>query len=68
MTHVEQLELQAHHAQLNADVLALVDKYLAIAEWDVPDIREPLGIQLIVDAIRRALDGVEQALPPLGRG
>ena len=68
MTHVEQLELQAHHAQLNADVLALVDKYLAIAEWDVPDIREPLGIQLIVDAIRRALDGVEQALPRLGRG
>ena len=68
MTHVEQLELEAHHAQLNADVLALVDKYLAIAEWDVPDIREPLGIQLIVDAIRRALDGVEQALPRLGRG
>jgi hypothetical protein len=41
----------------------LVDKYLAIAEWDVPEINEPLAVALIITAIRQALDRVEQALP-----
>ncbi|MFI8384270.1 hypothetical protein [Pseudomonas sp. NPDC079086] len=63
MPQLEQLELQAHREQLNADVRQLVDKYLAIAEWDVPEIDEPLAIALIITAIRQALDGVEQALP-----
>jgi hypothetical protein len=63
MSQLEQLELQAHHEQLDADVRQLVDKYLAIAEWDVPEINEPLAVALIITAIRQALDRVEQALP-----
>ncbi|QCB45401.1 hypothetical protein [Hydrogenophaga sp. PAMC20947] len=63
MPKIEEIELEAHRAQLEADVVDLVDKYLAIAEWDVPGIDEPLANRLIVAAIRRALDGVEQALP-----
>ena len=57
------MELEAHREQLEADVRRLVEKYLAIAEWDVPEIDEPLATRLIVTAIRQALDRVEKSLP-----
>ena len=63
MRSPEQLELEAHREQLETDVRHLVEKYLAIAEWDVPEIDEPLSSRLIVAAIRQALDRVEVALP-----
>jgi hypothetical protein len=63
MPKLEEIELETHRAQLEADVKELVDKYLAIAEWDVPGIDEPLANRLIIDAIRLALDHAEQALP-----
>jgi hypothetical protein len=59
----ERLELEAHRKPLEADLRRLVDKYLAIAEWDVPEIDEPLAGRLIVAALRQALDRVEQAWP-----
>jgi molybdopterin converting factor small subunit len=62
MSKIEQLELEAHREQLQADVRKLLDKYLAIAEWDVPEIDEPLAIRLIVTAVRQELDSVEKAL------
>ncbi|WP_199915208.1 hypothetical protein [Parazoarcus communis] len=64
MTKIEKLELEAHRDQLETDVKDLVDKYLAISEWDVPDIDEPLANRLIIAAIRDALDHVEQGLQP----
>ena len=63
MRSPERLELEAHRDQLESDVRRLVEKYLAIAEWDVPEIDEPLSSRLIVEAIRQALDQVEKALP-----
>ena len=63
MAGPEQLELQAHRGQLETDLRGLVDKYLAIAEWDVPSIDEPLAYRLIIAAIRQALDRLETALP-----
>jgi hypothetical protein len=63
MPRPEQLELEAHREQLETDVRRLVDKYLAISEWDVPEIDEPLANRLIIAAIRQALDRVEKALP-----
>jgi len=60
---MEQRELEAHRAKLETDVKQLVDKYLAIAEWDVPGVDEPLANRLIIAAIRQALERVEQALP-----
>jgi molybdopterin converting factor small subunit len=62
MSKIEQLELEAHREQLQADVRKLLDKYLAIAEWNVPEIDEPLAIRLIVTAVRQELDRVEKAL------
>jgi hypothetical protein len=63
MAPMEQIELDAHRAQLNADVQDLVEKYRSIFEWDVPAIDEALSDRLILAAIRQALDGIEQALP-----
>lgn len=62
MAKIEQLELEAHREQLQADVRKLIDKYLAIAEWDVPDIDEPLAYRLIIAAIKLELEHVEHAL------
>ena len=63
MAKMEQLELDAHRARLVRDVAALVDKYRAIFEWDVPEIDEGAADRLILAAVRQALDNLEQALP-----
>ena len=63
MGKMEQLELEAHRAQLVGDVAALVDKYRAIFEWDVPEVDEGAADRLILAAVRQAIDHMEQALP-----
>jgi len=60
MAKMEQLELDAHRAQLARDVEHLVNKYRAIFEWDVPDIDEGTADGLILAAVRQALDRLEQ--------
>jgi hypothetical protein len=60
MPKIEQLELEAYSAQLEADVNDLVKKYRAIFGWDVPDVDEALSERLILTAIRQALDGREK--------
>lgn len=62
MTRIEHLELDAHREQLASDVKALVEKYRAIFEWDVPEIDQSYSDKLIVEAIRQSLDAVESAL------
>jgi hypothetical protein len=62
MAHMEQLELDAHRAQLVADVQALVERYRSIFEWDIPEIDQIRSDTLILQAIRDALDGVEKKL------
>ncbi len=59
MTKIEQLEMDAHRAQLAGDVKALVEKYRAIFDWDVPDVDEGLSDRLILEALRQALDDIE---------
>ena len=71
MQRIETLELDAHREQLIADVDKLVEKYRSIFGWDVPDIDQAFSDQLIVSAIRQALDDIEaklqrQAGPSLG--
>lgn len=62
MGRMEQLELDSHREQLVSDVEALVERYRSIFEWDVPDIDEVLSDRLIVEAIRNALDRIEETL------
>ncbi len=62
MESMEQMELDAHRAQLSGDVRRLVEKYRSIFEWDVPDIDERASDKLILGAIRQALGAVERSL------
>ncbi len=59
MAAIEQIELDAHHAQLTADVRSLVEKYRSIFGWDVPENDEALSDRLILKALRQALDAIE---------
>lgn len=61
MGKIEQLEMDAHRAQLTADLKDLVDKYRSIFDWDVPEVDEALSDRLIFQALRQALDAVEAA-------
>ena len=63
MAKMEQLEMDAHRAQLVRDVETLVNKYRAIFGWDVPGLNEGAADQLIWAAVRQALDQMEKALP-----
>lgn len=67
MSKMEQFELNQHREQLNLDVKALVEKYRAIFEWDIPGIDEPASDKLILGAIRQTLDAVEISLTDLER-
>lgn len=66
MTRIEEIEMDAHRAQLKSDVGRLVDKYRAIFGWDVPDIDEALSERLIIESLHRALDDVRQPVATRG--
>ena len=66
MAKIEQLEMDAHRAQLADDLKDLVQKYRAIFDWDVPEIDEAISDRLILNALRQALDEIE-AESPAGR-
>lgn len=60
MTDIQELEIGRYYSELKDDVHALVDKYLRIADWDIPDNDEEKTVRLIVSAVRKALDDVEK--------
>jgi hypothetical protein len=60
MPTIEQAEIEAEHQHLVSDVESLVEKYRSIFDWNVPDIDQPRADKLIVDDIRKAIDGIEQ--------
>lgn len=59
MTHVEAIEVEKRHRRLDHDVRQLVDKYLRIVEWDVPESDEARARKLIIGEIREALACIE---------
>ena len=61
MSQMEQLEMNAHSAQLKADVKGLIEKYRSIFDWDVPEVDEALSDRLILKAVRQVLDEIESA-------
>ncbi len=62
MTDIQELEIGRYREELKEDLHNLVDKYLRIADWDIPDNDEAKTVHLIVEAIRRMLDQVEKEL------
>ena len=63
MAKIEQLELDAHRAQLLSDVRRLVEKYRAIFDWDIPEVDQNESDRLILAAMRKALEDIEKNLP-----
>lgn len=58
MSTIEEIELDHHRAQMLHDMRALVEKYRAIFDWDIPGINQAAADRLIVQAMRDALDKV----------
>ena len=67
MAPIEQIEMNAHRAQLDKDVRALVEKYRSIFDWDVPEIDEAASDRLILQAIRLCLDQFDAGSPRTAR-
>ena len=63
MANFERLEMDAHRAQLNGDVMRLVEKYRSIFGRDVPEVDEALSNRLILNAVRQAVDDIEHESP-----
>ncbi len=59
----EQIELDRHREQLNADVRHLFEKYQSIFGWDVPEIDVASSDKLILEEIREVLWAIEKSLP-----
>ena len=56
MAAIEQLEMDAHRAELRSDLRRLVEKYRAIFDWDIPGVDEADANRLIIEALRNSLD------------
>ncbi len=63
MSTIEEIELDHHRAQMLHDMRALVEKYRAIFDWDVPGVNQAEADRLIVQAMRDALAEVASDLP-----
>jgi hypothetical protein len=62
VAEIEEFEMERKRDQLVGDVRALVDKYRAIFDWDVPDIDQGAADKLILAEIRKALAAIEKSL------
>ncbi len=56
---IEDIEMSKQRPSLDKDVNKLVDKYIKIMDWDVPDIDEPKARRLILDEIKQSISRLE---------
>lgn len=68
MAKIEELEMDAHRAQLTTDLQGLVEKYRSIFDWDVPEVDEALSRQLILKTLHQALDDIDAGSDAGGPG
>jgi hypothetical protein len=62
VAEIEEVELERHRGQIDAEVKALVERFRAIFDWDVPDIDQAAADRLILAEVRKALDALERKL------
>jgi hypothetical protein len=60
MGKMEQLELDAHRSEIDADMRSLVEKYRRVFGWDIPEIDQQAADKLILAAMRKALDDIQR--------
>jgi len=58
MKKMEQLELDAHRAEIDKDMRGLLEKYRTIFGWDIPEIDQQGADKLILAAMHKALDDI----------
>ncbi len=56
---IEDIEMSKQRKSLDKDVDKLVDKYIKIMDWEVPDIDGPKARRLILDEIKLAISRLE---------
>lgn len=56
---IEDIEMSKQRKSLDKDVDKLVDKYIKIIDWDVPDIDGLKAKRLILDEIKLAISRIE---------
>ncbi len=56
---IENIEMDEQRNSLDKDVEKLVDKYIKIMDWNVPDIDEPKARRLILDEIKQSISRLE---------
>ncbi len=56
----ETLEMNKRRHELDRDTERLVDKYLKIFEWEIPESNEHRLHRMIIDELRLALDRLEK--------
>ena len=56
---IEDIEMNKQQKHLDKDVEKLVDKYIKIMDWDVPDVDGPKARRLILDEIKMAISRLE---------
>ena len=56
---IENIEMSKQRKSLDKDVEKLVDKYIKIMDWDVPDIDEPKARRLMLGEIKLAISRLE---------
>lgn len=62
MAKIEERELEAHRAEIIADVKKMVEKYRKIFDWDVPDIDQTAADRLILSEVVNAVRELEVKL------
>lgn len=55
---IENIEMNKLRKPMDQDLNKLVDKYIRIMDWDIPDIDESKARQLILDEIKLAISRI----------
>jgi hypothetical protein len=55
MPSMEEIEMDRYRARLDKDVAELVDKYMGIMGWDIPEINVDRARSLIVAEVEAAI-------------
>lgn len=58
MSSIEEVELDRHRKQMLHDMHALVEKYRAIFDWDIPGVNQAAADKLIMQAMQESLTQV----------
>jgi hypothetical protein len=56
---IEDIEMNKRSESLDNDVNKLVDKYIKIMDWEVPDVDEDKARRLVLEEIRQVVGRLE---------